>query len=405
METHMDTRRRKQRGMFLTAICLIYEYYNTYIDRSPCMTSSYIGDKWVGELLAGHPTRFCNMFRMTQAIFIDLLDLLVGSHGLHGSSRTNPREVLAITLFILSQNESMRGAMERFQHSSETISRYFSIGLSALVSLSSHVIRASDYKFEHIPAEIARDARYMPFFKDCIGAIDGTHVDARIPNSDKVAFIGRCGSTTQNVMAVCDFNMCFTFVMAGWEGSAHDSRIFKSATRDPKSNFPHPPAGKYYLVDAGYPMQRGYLKPFPDTRYHIPDFARASNVTRGRNEIFNKRHSSLRGVIERTFGVWKKKWVILRDMPPYNFSKQVQIVFATMALHNYIRRHHSRSDIDFHLAELDEENVPSETFEYRLGQFFTEEETEASIAFTVDGEGASEMAELRERIVDEIACL
>ncbi|XP_020596555.1 uncharacterized protein LOC110036448 [Phalaenopsis equestris] len=178
-------------------------------------------------------------------------------------------------------------------------------------------------------------------------------------------------------MAVCDINMCFTFIMAGWEGSAHDSRVFKSATRDPNSNFPHPPS----------------------------DFARASNVTRGRKEMFNKRHSSLRGVIERTFGVWKKKWVILRDMPPYNFSKQVQIVCATMALHNYIRRHHSRSDIDFHLVEEDEENVHSEAFEYRLGQSFTEEETEASIAFTVDGEGASEMAELRERITDEIVGL
>ncbi|XP_020581050.1 putative nuclease HARBI1 [Phalaenopsis equestris] len=240
--------------------------------------------------------------------------------------------------------------------------------------------------------------------QDCIGAIDGTHVDARNQNSDKVTFIGRCGSPTQNVMAVCDFNMCFTFVMAGWEGSAHARRGFKTATRDPNNNFPHPPTGKYYLVDAGYPLQRGYLKPFPDTRYHIPDFARASNVTRGRKEMFNKRHSSLRGVIERTFGVWKKKWVILRDMPPYNFSKQVHIVCATMALHNYIRRHHSRSDIDFHLAEEDEENMHSEAFEHRLGQSFTEEETEASIAFTVDGEGASEMVELRERITDEIVC-
>ncbi|XP_020593532.1 uncharacterized protein LOC110033778 [Phalaenopsis equestris] len=383
IEDHIDSRRRKRKGMFLTVICLMHEYYNAYIDRSPCMTSSYIGDKWVGELLAGHPTRFFNMFRMRKTIFIDLLELLMGAHDLHGSSRTTPREVLAITLFILSQNESMRGAMERFQHSSETISKYFSIGLSALVSLSYHAIRPIDYKFEQTPAEISKDARYMPFFK--------------------VAFIGRCGSPTQNVMAVCDFNLCFTFLKAGWESSAHDSQVFKSATRDPNTKFPHPPTGKYDLVDAGYPLQRGYLKPFPDTRYHIPDFARVNNITRGRKEMFNKRHSSLRSVIERTFGVWKKKWVILRDMPPYNFSKQVQIVFATMTLHNYIRRHHSRNDIDFHSVEEDEENVPVEAFEYRLGQSFTEVEDDASTTCTVDGEGASKMAELRERIADAIA--
>ncbi|XP_062013425.1 uncharacterized protein LOC133729849 isoform X2 [Rosa rugosa] len=66
----------------------------------------------------------------------------------------------------------------------------------------------------------------------------------------------------------------------------------------------------------------------------------------GHKEIFNHAHSSLRGVIERTFGVWKKKRSILRDMPFFPYEKQVKIVIATMALHNYIRRY-AQQDIDF----------------------------------------------------------
>ncbi|PKU63860.1 hypothetical protein MA16_Dca010778 [Dendrobium catenatum] len=108
-------------------------------------------------------------------------------------------------------------------------------------------------------------------------------------------------------MAVCDFNMCFTFVAAGWEGSAHDARIFKHVLRSPTYNFPTLPYGKFYLVDAGYPLQRGFLKPYPDTRYHIPDFRRGSRTTTGYREVFNMRHSSLRSVIERAFGVCKKE--------------------------------------------------------------------------------------------------
>ncbi|KAK8916146.1 hypothetical protein KSP39_PZI022169 [Platanthera zijinensis] len=100
-----------------------------------------------------------------------------------------------------------------------------------------------DPQFREIPAEIRSDARYMPFFKDCVGAIDGTHVDARIPVEDQVRYIGRHGTTTQNVMAVCDFNMCFTFALAGWEGTAHDSRIFARTLGDNRLNFPHPPQG------------------------------------------------------------------------------------------------------------------------------------------------------------------
>ncbi|XP_020575535.1 putative nuclease HARBI1 [Phalaenopsis equestris] len=339
---------------------------------------------------------------MTQEVFTDLLAELVGSHGLHGSMRMTDREVLAITLYILSQNESMRGAMERFQHSSETISRYFSVGLSALESLAKQVIKPLDPTFSRTPAEIRQDRRYMPFFKDCIGAIDGTHVDARVSNEEKVAFIGRSGSTTQNVMAVCDFNMCFTFIMPGWEGSAHDSRIFKSATRNPHYSFPHPPQGKYYLLDAGYPLQRGYLKLYPDTRYHIPDFERASNVTRNRKEVFNKRHSSLRGVIEQTFGVWKKKWVILRDMPPYPFPKQVQIVIATMTIHNYIRRHPSRHDVDFLNAEANQRETVEDSSDNQMSSSMLRDDSEQLTICNKEGEGATEMAAIREQITNAL---
>ena len=52
---------------------------------------------------------------------------------------------------------------------------------------------------------------------------------------------------TQNVMAVCDFNLCFTFVAAGVEGSAHDANVFNRATREKKWNFPHPILGNFIL--------------------------------------------------------------------------------------------------------------------------------------------------------------
>ncbi|KAG8503181.1 hypothetical protein CXB51_001041 [Gossypium anomalum] len=181
---------------------------------------------------------------------------------------------------------------------------------------------------------------------DCIGAIDGTHIAAILPPNEQIPYIGRKCIPTQNVMAVCDFNMCFTFVMAGWEGSVHDTRIFLDAIRDPKYKFPHPPNGKYYLVDSGYSQMKGYLGPYRGQRYHLPDFRRGRPVS-GKEEIFNHSHSSLRSVIERTFGVLKKKWAILRDMPSYSFEKQTMIVVATMTIHNFIRKHVGRNDVDF----------------------------------------------------------
>ena len=42
-------------------------------------------------------------------------------------------------------------------------------------------------------------------------------------------FLGRKHTTTQNVLAVVDFDLWFTYVLAGWEGSAHDALILADA--------------------------------------------------------------------------------------------------------------------------------------------------------------------------------
>jgi hypothetical protein len=43
------------------------------------------------------------------------------------------------------------------------------------------------------------------------------------------AFRGRKSNTTQNVMAAVNFDLKFTYVTAGWEGSTHDALILADA--------------------------------------------------------------------------------------------------------------------------------------------------------------------------------
>ncbi|CAN1331994.1 hypothetical protein LINPERPRIM_LOCUS35553, partial [Linum perenne] len=58
-----------------------------------------------------------------------------------------------------------------------------------------------------VPPQILNDPKYHPYFKDCVGAIHGVHVDAIIPTSQQLPFRGRKGNTTQNVLCVCSFDM------------------------------------------------------------------------------------------------------------------------------------------------------------------------------------------------------
>uniref|UniRef100_A0A803MZC3 Transposase n=1 Tax=Chenopodium quinoa TaxID=63459 RepID=A0A803MZC3_CHEQI len=204
-------------------------------------------------------------------IILDAFDL-ENKYGLLPSERMSTLEKLGIFLCVLSIVASNREAQERFQHSGETISRVFKEVLDATQGLSRDILRPRDPEFKEIPNQIANDTRYMPYFKDCIGAIDGTHMDVIVPEEDQLRYQGRKGTPTLNVLAACDFDLLFTYVLTSWEGSAHDSRIFLDTISNPSLNFPKPPPGKYYLADKGYLEREGYLTPYHKTRLSkIPD--------------------------------------------------------------------------------------------------------------------------------------
>ncbi|CAN1752821.1 hypothetical protein LINPERHAP1_LOCUS4906 [Linum perenne] len=128
-------------------------------------------------------------------------------------------------LMILAHSNSARDNAEDFQHSTATVSKYFGIVLKTVISMSREVI---------VP--------------DCVGAIDGVHVDAIIPISQQIPFRGRRGNTNHNVLCVCSFDMRFTYVVAGWEGSAHDARILTSTATDRNSQFSMPPLGMVAFI-------------------------------------------------------------------------------------------------------------------------------------------------------------
>ncbi|XP_024019945.1 uncharacterized protein LOC21411612 [Morus notabilis] len=50
---------------------------------------------------------------------------------------------------------------------------------------------------------------------------------------------------------VCNFDLTFSYVLAGWERSASDSRVLNSALTRELDRL-KVPQGKYYLVDALY---------------------------------------------------------------------------------------------------------------------------------------------------------
>ena len=61
-----------------------------------------------------------------------------------------------------------------------------------------------------------------------------------VPLSEQPKYFGRYEYASQNIMATCDFDMRFTFVITSWHGSVHDTRILNDTLVTYKDLFPHP---------------------------------------------------------------------------------------------------------------------------------------------------------------------
>ncbi|XP_062117238.1 uncharacterized protein LOC133831084 [Humulus lupulus] len=182
------------------------EYNQLYLSKQPCRNSALSGHEYVMEVLHEHWSRCYDLFRMNKDVFKLFCGVLKEFFLLKNSRYLSVEEQVAMFLFVIGHNERHR--------------------------------------------------------VNCVGAIDVTHISAHVPIDEQIPYRGRKVDTTQNVMCVCSFDMKFTYIVPGWEGSANDARIFLECAKNPDYGFPMPPQGKYYLVDSGYTNMPGFLSPY-----------------------------------------------------------------------------------------------------------------------------------------------
>jgi hypothetical protein len=125
---------------------------------------------------------------------------------------------------------------------------------------------------EHAPGKLRNNPDFWPFFRRCIGALDGTHVPLTVPGDATTRYRCRKGYTSQNVLGVCTLEGMFSFIHAGWEGTAHGGTVLRDAMK--KALF-RVPTGFYFLGDAGYALSKFILTPFCGVRYHLKEWRQA----------------------------------------------------------------------------------------------------------------------------------
>ncbi|XP_073029205.1 uncharacterized protein [Primulina eburnea] len=267
--------------------------------------------------------------QMNRNAFARLCYLVSNVGGLEESTYVRIEEKVSMFLSILAHHKKTRLVGHDYVRSCHTISTHFHQVLRSILMLHPILL------VKPSPVDDACTNESWKWFKGCLGALDGTYISVHVPTMDKARYRTRKGTIAVNVLGVCDRDMKFIYALTGREGSAADARVLKDAlTRDETLKIPR---GCYYLCDNGYANFEGFLTPYRRVRYHRDAWGNRENGPQNYKELFNWRHSQARNVIERAFGLLKKRWAILRSPSFYPLKTQNRIIMACMLLHNFIR--------------------------------------------------------------------
>ncbi|MQL72880.1 hypothetical protein Taro_005203, partial [Colocasia esculenta] len=194
----------------------------------PMHTSCHTGHVWVHEVLHGHERRCYNTFRMHLSMFVKLRDILVERELIRDSRYVTTSEQLAMFLYAMGHGVAIGAMCEHFQHSSEIISYYVNrvIKVIALLRFTYIMVPNGTDPVHH---RIRHDDRFYQYFKDAIGAIDGTYIPAHVLKDKQARYRNRKNVISQNVTGVSGFDLIFHYVSVGFEGAAADMTVLRRA--------------------------------------------------------------------------------------------------------------------------------------------------------------------------------
>jgi hypothetical protein len=132
------------------------------VDKIPQRTSALTGAAFVHEVLHGHRGTCYKLFRVKRDTFVSLADVLRANY-LQDTHFVSVEESLAIFCLIVGHCQGIRATVDRFQHSTETISHHFKGVMRALCNLGKILIRPRNIDGVH--PYIQGNPKYYPWFE------------------------------------------------------------------------------------------------------------------------------------------------------------------------------------------------------------------------------------------------
>ena len=297
----------------------------------------------VQELRVEDTKTYKEMMRMNYESFKEILAFIEPhitpkQSGVMGAQSISPAERLVLTIRFLATGETFCSLSLQFRVSERTISYIVEEVTKAIAEyIGKEYVKVPSNSNEWLRIAEAFQTRWN--FPNCLGAIDGKHIQIRPPPGTGSEYFNYKKTFSIILLAIAGPDYECIYADIGCNGRMNDSGVWNNsdlrrrieegslnipvATPLPYGsiNIPHVFAG-----DDAFALQPYMMKPYPQT-----------NLT-PEKRIYNYRHSRARRISENLFGILANKWRIFQQ--PLNLlpEKARTITACALVLHNFLRK-------------------------------------------------------------------
>ncbi|XP_058980672.1 putative nuclease HARBI1 [Musca domestica] len=283
---------------------------------------------------------FKNNFRVSREVFNKLCELLNGLQ----KSNTNMREAIplekrvAIGLYTLGSSAEYR-----------TIANMFGVGKSTvckiLLQFCNEVWRIlapiylKNFPLTREKIEVLCQEFEILGFPQCIGALDGCHIEVHPSKEDATDYYNYKGWYSVVLLALVDARCRFIYVSCGSPGRCNDSQIFEGSSlkqqlnecshlKEVKRNILGVEVPALIIGDSAFKLSDKLMKPYP--------FQLSQDLEQ---KCFNYALSKSRRVVENAFGHLKARFRRIGKGIDNALKYANAVILSCCALHNFLSEH------------------------------------------------------------------
>uniref|UniRef100_A0A146L3K0 Putative nuclease HARBI1 n=1 Tax=Lygus hesperus TaxID=30085 RepID=A0A146L3K0_LYGHE len=258
---------------------------------------------------------FCSVRHLLPVVFYNLFSIFPGLD--FRGNPVSPEEKLLTALSFYASGSFMEVCGDRHGLSKSSVCVIVHQVSDAIARLAPQFISLPGCEEEKI--ETREKFHRIARFPGCVGALDCTHVKISSPGGDDAEmYRNRKGYFSLNVQTVSDADLKITNIVARWPGSSHDATVLRhSSLWRQLTTLGH----DVILADSGYGLTKNLI-------------TKVRNPSTEAERRFNESQIRTRNVVERSYGVWKRRFPILANGIRVKLERTQAIIVATAVLHN-----------------------------------------------------------------------